>query len=80
MFAIFLVLKLNKMNSFINGIFISKPKTLKKMFVIKTPEQIEDKSCRNFECEDITSQTEKKDTSFQNVQQDEPRALTECLR
>lgn len=50
------------------------------MFVIKTPEQIEDQLCKNFECEDITSQSEKKDTSFQNVQLDEPKALDECLR
>lgn len=44
-----------------------------------TPEQIEDQFCKNFECEDITSQSEKKDTSFQNVQLDEPKALGECL-
>ncbi|XP_007176014.2 transcription factor TFIIIB component B'' homolog isoform X4 [Balaenoptera acutorostrata] len=44
-----------------------------------TPEQIEDESCKNFDCEDITSQSEKKDTSFQNVQSDEPKALNECL-
>ncbi|XP_032966342.1 transcription factor TFIIIB component B'' homolog isoform X2 [Rhinolophus ferrumequinum] len=44
-----------------------------------TPEQIEDQLCKNFECEDITSQSEKKDTSFQNVQLDEPKALDECL-
>ncbi|XP_074184954.1 transcription factor TFIIIB component B'' homolog isoform X2 [Rhinolophus sinicus] len=44
-----------------------------------TPEQIEDQLCKNFECEDITSQSEKKDTSFQSVQLDEPKALDECL-
>ncbi|XP_024903456.1 transcription factor TFIIIB component B'' homolog isoform X5 [Pteropus alecto] len=44
-----------------------------------TPEQIEDQSCKNFECGDITSQSEKKDTFFQNVQLDEPKALNECL-
>ncbi|XP_059948995.1 transcription factor TFIIIB component B'' homolog isoform X2 [Mesoplodon densirostris] len=44
-----------------------------------TPEQIEDQACKNFDCEDITSQSEKKDTSFQNVQSDEPKALNECL-
>lgn len=48
------------------------------MFVIKTPEQT-DQSCKNFECEDITSQSEKRDTS-QNVQPDEPKSLNECLR
>ncbi|XP_036888327.1 transcription factor TFIIIB component B'' homolog isoform X2 [Sturnira hondurensis] len=42
-----------------------------------TPEQI-DQSCKNFECEDITSQSEKRDT-FQNVQPDEPMSLNECL-
>ncbi|XP_057597481.1 transcription factor TFIIIB component B'' homolog isoform X2 [Hippopotamus amphibius kiboko] len=44
-----------------------------------TPEQIEDQSCKHFECEDITSQSEKEDTSFQNVQSDELKALNECL-
>ncbi|XP_045042175.2 transcription factor TFIIIB component B'' homolog isoform X3 [Desmodus rotundus] len=42
-----------------------------------TPEQT-DQSCKNFECEDITSQSEKRDTS-QNVQPDEPKSLNECL-
>ncbi|EPY80891.1 hypothetical protein CB1_000781013 [Camelus ferus] len=40
---------------------------------------IEDQPCEKFECEDITSQSEEKDTSFQNVQSDEPTALNECL-
>ncbi|XP_059550367.1 transcription factor TFIIIB component B'' homolog isoform X8 [Myotis daubentonii] len=40
---------------------------------INTPQQTEDQSC------DITSQSEKKDTSFQNVQPDEPKSLNECL-
>ncbi|XP_060256220.1 transcription factor TFIIIB component B'' homolog isoform X5 [Ovis aries] len=44
-----------------------------------TPEQIEDQSCENFECEDIASLPEKKDSSFQNVQSDEPKAVNECL-
>ncbi|XP_013828183.2 PREDICTED: transcription factor TFIIIB component B'' homolog isoform X1 [Capra hircus] len=44
-----------------------------------TPEQIEDQSCKNFECEDIASLPEKKDSSFQNVQSDEPKAVNECL-
>lgn len=44
-----------------------------------TPEQIEDQLCKNFECKDITSESEKKDNSFQNVQLDEPKALNECL-
>uniref|UniRef100_A0A8C6FZ67 Myb-like domain-containing protein n=1 Tax=Moschus moschiferus TaxID=68415 RepID=A0A8C6FZ67_MOSMO len=44
-----------------------------------TSEQIEDQSCENFECEDIASLTEKKDSSFQNVQSDEPKAVNECL-
>ncbi|XP_023606750.1 transcription factor TFIIIB component B'' homolog isoform X7 [Myotis lucifugus] len=39
---------------------------------INTPQQTEDQSC------DITSQSEKKDTSFQNVQPDEPKSLNEC--
>ncbi|KAM5328380.1 transcription factor TFIIIB component B'' homolog isoform 2-T2 [Glossophaga mutica] len=43
-----------------------------------TPEQI-DQSHKNFECEDITSQSEKRDT-FQNVQPDKPKSLNECLR
>nr|KAF6488820.1 B double prime 1, subunit of RNA polymerase III transcription initiation factor IIIB [Molossus molossus] len=43
------------------------------------PEQIEDQSCKNFESEDATSQSEIKDTSFQNVQADEPKSLSECL-
>uniref|UniRef100_A0A8C3VHY9 Myb-like domain-containing protein n=1 Tax=Catagonus wagneri TaxID=51154 RepID=A0A8C3VHY9_9CETA len=43
-----------------------------------TPEQIEDQSCKNFECEDITLQSEKKDTSIQNAQSDDPKALNEC--
>ncbi|XP_053513242.1 transcription factor TFIIIB component B'' homolog isoform X2 [Artibeus jamaicensis] len=42
-----------------------------------TPEQI-DQSRKNFECEDITSQSEKRDT-FQSVQPDEPKSLNECL-
>uniref|UniRef100_A0A9L0SCB6 B double prime 1, subunit of RNA polymerase III transcription initiation factor IIIB n=1 Tax=Equus caballus TaxID=9796 RepID=A0A9L0SCB6_HORSE len=44
-----------------------------------TPEQIEDQSCQNVECEDITSQSEEKGTSFQNVQPDEPTTLNECV-
>nr|XP_005889421.1 PREDICTED: transcription factor TFIIIB component B'' homolog [Bos mutus] len=44
-----------------------------------TPEQLEDQSCENFECEDIASQSEKKDNSFQNVQSDDPKAVNECL-
>ncbi|XP_030701016.2 transcription factor TFIIIB component B'' homolog isoform X1 [Globicephala melas] len=44
-----------------------------------TPEQIEDQAFKNFDCEDITSQSEKKDSSFQNVQSDEPKVLNECL-
>uniref|UniRef100_A0A8D1ZUY1 Myb-like domain-containing protein n=1 Tax=Sus scrofa TaxID=9823 RepID=A0A8D1ZUY1_PIG len=43
-----------------------------------TPEQIEDQSCKNFECEDITSQSEEKDTSIQDAQSDDPKALNEC--
>lgn len=77
---IFLPLKLDKMKSFTNGCFILKLKTFKNMFVIKTSEQVEDQSCKNFECGDITSQSEKKDTFFQNVQADEPNTLNECLR
>ncbi|XP_016069379.1 PREDICTED: transcription factor TFIIIB component B'' homolog isoform X2 [Miniopterus natalensis] len=46
---------------------------------IDTPEQIENQSCKNFECEDITSQSEEKGTSFQNMQPDEPKSLNECL-
>ncbi|XP_054434450.1 transcription factor TFIIIB component B'' homolog isoform X2 [Pteronotus mesoamericanus] len=42
-----------------------------------TPEQ-KDQSHTNFECENITSQSEKRDT-FQNVQPDEPKSLNECL-
>ncbi|XP_045703750.1 transcription factor TFIIIB component B'' homolog isoform X2 [Phyllostomus hastatus] len=42
-----------------------------------TPEQI-DQSHKNFECEDITSQSEKRDT-FQNIQPDQPKSLNECL-
>ncbi|XP_027376326.1 transcription factor TFIIIB component B'' homolog isoform X1 [Bos indicus x Bos taurus] len=44
-----------------------------------TPEQLEDQSCENFECEDIASLSEKKDNSFQNVQSDDPKAVNECL-
>ncbi|XP_065761833.1 transcription factor TFIIIB component B'' homolog isoform X3 [Muntiacus reevesi] len=44
-----------------------------------TPEQIEDQSCENFECEDVASLSGKKDSSFQNVQSDEPKAVNECL-
>lgn len=36
-----------------------------KYFVIKSPEQVEDQSCKNFEFEDITSQPEKEDNIFQ---------------
>ncbi|XP_023585308.1 transcription factor TFIIIB component B'' homolog isoform X5 [Trichechus manatus latirostris] len=43
------------------------------------PEQMEDQSCKNFDCGDIVSQPEKKDTSFHNVQPDEPKTLNECL-
>ncbi|XP_045421786.1 transcription factor TFIIIB component B'' homolog isoform X3 [Lemur catta] len=43
-----------------------------------TPQQVEDQSCKNFECEDITTQPAKKD-SFQDVQPDEPKDLNECL-
>lgn len=39
-----------------------------------------DQSCQNVECEDITSQSEEKGTSFQNVQPDEPKTLNECVR
>uniref|UniRef100_A0A8D0TX09 BDP1ral transcription factor IIIB subunit n=1 Tax=Sus scrofa TaxID=9823 RepID=A0A8D0TX09_PIG len=35
-------------------------------------------SCKNFECEDITSQSEEKDTSIQDAQSDDPKALNEC--
>uniref|UniRef100_A0A8C0W9L1 Myb-like domain-containing protein n=1 Tax=Castor canadensis TaxID=51338 RepID=A0A8C0W9L1_CASCN len=42
------------------------------------PQQMEDQSCKNFQCEDI-SQPEKKDPSFQNVQPDEPTVLNECV-
>ncbi|XP_043345178.1 transcription factor TFIIIB component B'' homolog isoform X1 [Cervus canadensis] len=44
-----------------------------------TPEQIEDQSCENFECEDVASLSGKRDSSFQNVQSDEPKAVNECL-
>ncbi|KAF4024308.1 hypothetical protein G4228_016252 [Cervus hanglu yarkandensis] len=47
--------------------------------VEKTPEQIEDQSCENFECEDVASLSGKRDSSFQNVQSDEPKAVNECL-
>ncbi|XP_049721203.1 transcription factor TFIIIB component B'' homolog isoform X3 [Elephas maximus indicus] len=40
-------------------------------------EQTEDQPCKNFDCGDIASQPEKKDT-FQNVQADEPKGLKEC--
>ncbi|XP_075864202.1 transcription factor TFIIIB component B'' homolog isoform X2 [Microcebus murinus] len=43
-----------------------------------TPQQMEDDSCKNFECEDITTQAAKKD-SFQDIQPDEPKVLNECL-
>ncbi|ELV10304.1 Transcription factor TFIIIB component B'' like protein [Tupaia chinensis] len=41
-------------------------------------QQLEDQSCKIFEHEDITSQAEKKDPSFHNVQSYEPKALDEC--
>ncbi|XP_037656758.1 transcription factor TFIIIB component B'' homolog isoform X2 [Choloepus didactylus] len=44
-----------------------------------TSQQMENQSCKTFDCGDITSQSEKKDTSFQNVQPDEPKTLCECL-
>lgn len=42
-------------------------------------QQMEDQSCKNLECEDTTSQPEKKDISLQSVQPDEPQDLNECL-
>lgn len=44
-----------------------------------TPGQIEDRSCKNFECEEIMSQSEEKDNSFKNIQLDEPKAVSENL-
>nr|XP_044989421.1 transcription factor TFIIIB component B'' homolog isoform X2 [Jaculus jaculus] len=44
------------------------------------PQQMENQSCRDFCHEDIIiAQTEKQDSSFQNVQPDEPKATSECL-
>ena len=43
------------------------------MFVIKSPEQIEDKSSKDFDFEDIISQSEKEDDFFQ-------MNVNECLR
>ncbi|XP_006900108.1 PREDICTED: transcription factor TFIIIB component B'' homolog [Elephantulus edwardii] len=43
------------------------------------PEQMEDQSCKVVACGDTASQSEKKDTSFQNVQQDEPMNVSECV-
>ncbi|KAK2490322.1 hypothetical protein MC885_008210 [Smutsia gigantea] len=44
-----------------------------------TSAQIEDWSYKNFECEEIMSQSEKKDNSFKNIQSDEPKAVSENL-
>ncbi|XP_012383405.2 transcription factor TFIIIB component B'' homolog isoform X3 [Dasypus novemcinctus] len=44
-----------------------------------TPKQMEDQSCKNFDCGDITLHSEKKDSSFQNIVLDEPKTLNECL-
>ncbi|KAM4871128.1 transcription factor TFIIIB component B'' homolog isoform X1 [Urocitellus parryii] len=45
------------------------------------PQQIEDQSCKNFnrEMSHVISQTERKDSSFQKVEPDEPKTLSECL-
>ncbi|XP_054989978.1 transcription factor TFIIIB component B'' homolog isoform X3 [Sorex araneus] len=43
-----------------------------------TPEQVDDKSCKNFECENVVSQPEKNDSS-QNIQLDDHAAPNECL-
>ncbi|XP_062941990.1 transcription factor TFIIIB component B'' homolog isoform X2 [Cynocephalus volans] len=45
----------------------------------ETPQQMEDWSCKNFEYEDVISQPEEKDTSFQNTQPDESKSLKEYL-
>lgn len=50
-----------------------------KNFVIKIPEQMENESFKNLQCEDVTSQPEEKDASA-NVHSDEPRVLNECPR
>ncbi|XP_055968390.1 transcription factor TFIIIB component B'' homolog [Sorex fumeus] len=43
-----------------------------------TPKQVEDQSCKNFECENVMSQPEKNDPS-QNIQLDDHEAPNECL-
>uniref|UniRef100_A0A8C6ENL8 BDP1ral transcription factor IIIB subunit n=1 Tax=Marmota marmota marmota TaxID=9994 RepID=A0A8C6ENL8_MARMA len=45
------------------------------------PQQIEDQSCKNFnrEMSHVISQPERKDSSFQKVEPDEPKTLSECL-
>ncbi|XP_023366629.1 transcription factor TFIIIB component B'' homolog [Otolemur garnettii] len=41
-------------------------------------QQMEDQLCKNIECEDVTSQPAKKDSS-QGVQLEEPKVLNECI-
>ncbi|XP_051038794.1 transcription factor TFIIIB component B'' homolog [Phodopus roborovskii] len=41
------------------------------------PQQVENESLKNLQCEDVISQPEKKG-SFENVQSDEPKFLDEC--
>lgn len=43
------------------------------MFVVKSPEQVEDQSCKNAGFEDITLQSEKEDNLFQ-------MNVNECVR
>uniref|UniRef100_H0WZQ3 BDP1ral transcription factor IIIB subunit n=1 Tax=Otolemur garnettii TaxID=30611 RepID=H0WZQ3_OTOGA len=42
-------------------------------------QQMEDQLCKNIECEDVTSQPAKKDSS-QGVQLEEPKVLNECIK
>lgn len=72
MFTIFLGLKSGKIFSavFYRWVFDCEPL---KCFVIKSPEQVEDQSCKNFDFEDITSQSEKEDNFSQ-------MNVSECLR
>jgi len=40
-------------------------RNLKNVFVVKSPEQVEDQSCKNVDFEDLTLQSEKEDNFFQ---------------
>lgn len=72
MFTIFFILKLDKLFNAIFYKWVFHCETLKMSFVVKSPEQVEDQSCKN-DFEDIPLQSEKEDNFFQ-------MNVNECVR